>query len=301
MTGESSAPQQILLVTGMSGAGKSTALETLEDLGWEAIDNFPIRMLPDLLARSEGHCAPLAIGVDARTRGFVPSEIRAQFEDLTERSDLSVGTLFLDCASPEIERRYNETRRRHPLAQGRPVSEGIRAERELLAPLREWAQMVIDTTGYGRNHLQQAVRERFAQDPSGALTITVTSFGFARGMPPIADLVFDMRFLDNPHWIDELREQTGRDPAVAAHIQADPAFDTAFEKIAGLVQSLIPLYAAQGRAYLTVAFGCTGGRHRSVFSAESLFKRLLDGGYEPTLLHRDLAARAADTVEGPVP
>jgi UPF0042 nucleotide-binding protein len=181
------------------------------------------------------------------------------------------------------------------------VSEGIRAERELLAPLREWAQMVIDTTGYGRNHLQQAMRERFAQDPSGALTITVTSFGFARGMPPIADLVFDMRFLDNPHWIDELREQTGRDPAVAAHIQADPAFDTAFEKIAALVQSLIPLYAAQGRAYLTVAFGCTGGRHRSVFSAESLFKRLLDEGYEPTLLHRDLAARAADTVEGPVP
>ena len=200
-------------VTGMSGAGKSTALETLEDLGWEAIDNFPIRMLPDLLARSEGHCAPLAIGVDARTRGFVPSEIRAQFEDLTERSDLSVGTLFLDCTSPEIERRYNETRRRHPLAQGRPVREGIRAERELLAPLRKWAQMVIDTSGYARNHLQQAIRERFAQGPTGALTISVTSFGFARGMPPIADLVFDMRFLDNPHWIDELREQMAANQA----------------------------------------------------------------------------------------
>ena len=120
-------------------------------------------------------------------------------------------------------------------------------------------------------------------------------------MPPIADLVFDMRFLDNPHWIDGLREQTGRDPAVAAHIQADPAFATAFEKMADLVLSLIPLYAAQGRAYLTVAFGCTGGRHRSVFSAETLNQRLRGEGYEPTLLHRDLAARAADTVEGPVP
>ena len=144
MTAESSAPQQILLVTGMSGAGKSTALETLEDLGWEAIDNFPIRMLPDLLARSEGHCAPLAIGVDARTRGFVPSEIGAQFEDLTERSDLSVGTLFLDCASPEIERRYNEPRRRHPLAQGRPVGEGIRAEPYITSvlPTPAWSSSI---------------------------------------------------------------------------------------------------------------------------------------------------------------
>jgi RNase adapter protein RapZ len=301
MSDESSNPQQILLVTGMSGAGKSTALETLEDLGWEAIDNFPIRMVPDLLSRNEGSAAPLAIGVDARTRGFVPAEIRDQFEDLSARPDLSVGTLFLDCTSPEIERRYNETRRRHPLAQGRPVREGIRAERELLAPLRKWAQMVIDTSGYGRNHLQQAMRERFAEGPTGSLTITVTSFGFARGMPPIADLVFDMRFLDNPHWVEDLREQTGRDRAVAAHIEADPTFAPAFEKIADLVVSLIPLYAAQGRAYLTVAFGCTGGRHRSVFSAETLAARLKDDGYEPTLIHRDLAARAADTVEGPVP
>jgi UPF0042 nucleotide-binding protein len=301
MSGESSSTQQILLVTGMSGAGKSTALETLEDLGWEAIDNFPVRMLSDFLARTEGSAAPLAIAVDARTRGFVPDEIKAQFEELAARSDLSVGTLFLDCTSPEIERRYNETRRRHPLAQGRPVREGIRAERELLAPLRKWAQMVIDTSGYARNHLQQAMRERFTQGPSGALTITVTSFGFARGMPPIADLVFDMRFLDNPHWVEDLREQTGRDDAVAAHIEGDPAFAPAFEKIADLVLSLIPLYAAQGRAYLTVAFGCTGGRHRSVFSAETLSRRLQGEGYEPTLIHRDLAARAADTIEGPVP
>ncbi|MCH2487699.1 MAG: RNase adapter RapZ [Erythrobacter sp.] len=301
MSSESNGPQQILLVTGMSGAGKSTALETLEDLGWEAIDNFPIRMLPDLLARTDDPSAPLAIGFDARTRGFVPNEIIDQFDDLAARPDLSIGTLFLDCASPEIERRYNETRRRHPLAHGRPVRDGIRAERELLAPLREWAQMVIDTSGYARNHLQQAIRERFAQETSNPLTITVTSFGFARGMPPIADLVFDMRFLDNPHWIEGLREQTGRDGPVAAHIASDPAFTPAFDKIADLVLSLIPRYAAQGRAYLTIAFGCTGGRHRSVFSAESMAARLRDDGYEPTVVHRDLAARAADTVEGPVP
>lgn len=301
MSSESPAAQQILLVTGMSGAGKSTALEMLEDLGWEAIDNFPIRMLPDLLARDDGPSAPLAIGFDARTRGFVPADIIAQFEEIAARPDLSVGTLFLDCASPEIARRYNETRRRHPLANERPVPDGIRAERELLAPLREWAQMVIDTTGYARNQLQQAIRERFADQSPQPLTITVTSFGFARGMPPIADLVFDMRFLDNPHWVEGLREQTGRDADVAAHIEKDPAFASAFGKIADLVLSLIPHYAAQGRAYLTVAFGCTGGRHRSVFSAETMVERLREDGYEPTLVHRDLAARAADTVEGPVP
>ncbi len=299
---KSPAPRQrILLVTGMSGAGKSTALEVLEDLGWEAIDNFPVRMLPDLVSKDESQQAPLAIGFDTRTRGFLPAEILKQVRNLDGRRDLEVATLFVDCSSEEIQRRYNETRRRHPLAPGRPVIEGIKAERELLEPLRSWADTVVDTSSYSTNDLQQAIRERFATEATERMTLTVTSFGFARGMPPLADLVFDMRFLDNPHWDDDLREQTGLDAAVAAHIRNDPAFAPAFDKIRDLVLELLPRYTSQDRAYLTIAFGCTGGRHRSVYSAEHMAEALRNEGYAPTVLHRNLDARATDTMEGNAP
>ena len=298
-----SEPQKLMLVTGMSGAGKTTTLRVLEDLGWEAVDNFPVRLLRPLVREvlAGEDRVPLAIGFDTRTRGFEPQTVISIVKSLQEREDLALSTLFIDCRSSELERRYNETRRRHPLAHGRTALDGILAERDLLEPLRRWADMLIDTSQLATNELQQFVRQNFGTDGAPQIAVTVSSFGFARGMPPLADLVFDMRFLDNPHWVEELREQTGRDRAVAAHIEADPSFAPAFDKIADLVLSLIPLYAAQGRAYLTVAFGCTGGRHRSVFSAETLAARLKDEGYEPTLIHRDLAARAADTVEGPVP
>lgn len=293
--------QRLLLVTGMSGAGKSTAIEVLEDLGWEAIDNFPMRLLPSLVRREDSGGAPLAIGVDSRTRGFMPAEIVREFAELSTRDHLAVGTLFLDCASEEIQRRYNETRRRHPMARGRPVIEGIKAERELLEPLRKAAELVIDTTAFSAHDLQLAVRERFATETPMELTVTVTSFGFARGMPPLADLLFDMRFLDNPHWYPELRPQTGRDAAVADHIAADPAFAPAFASIRDCVLELLPRYAAQDRAYLTIAFGCTGGRHRSVYSAERMAAALRDAGHSPTVIHRDLDARATDVIEGQAP
>ncbi|UVI40529.1 RNase adapter RapZ [Qipengyuania spongiae] len=297
----SSKQQRLLLVTGMSGAGKSTAIEVLEDLGWEAIDNFPMRLLPSLVRRGDSGDVPLAIGVDSRTRGFMPAEIVREFAELSARDYLSVGTLFLDCASEEIQRRYNETRRRHPMARGRPVIEGIKAERELLEPLRKVAELVIDTTTFSAHELQQAVRERFAAETPMELTVTVTSFGFARGMPPLADLLFDMRFLDNPHWYPALRPQTGRDPAVADHIAADPAFAPAFAAIRDCVLELLPRYAAQDRAYLTIAFGCTGGRHRSVFTAEQMTQVLRAAGRSPTVIHRDLDARATDAIEGQAP
>ncbi len=299
MAAESPAPKQqrLLLVTGMSGAGKSTVLQVLEDLGWEAIDNFPVRLIKRLVSPDEDQAMPLAIGVDSRTRGFVPGELIAMIEKLDRRDGICIDTLFLDCSAAEIERRYNETRRRHPMARGRPVIEGVKAERELLEPLRSWAQMVIDTTAYSSDQVQQVVRERFADVASQELTVTVTSFGFARGMPPIADLVFDMRFLDNPHWVESLREQTGLDGPVGEHIERDPAFAPEFARISELVQSLLPRYEAQGRAYLTIAFGCTGGKHRSVYSAEKLGQILRDAGYTPTIIHRNLEARAADTVE----
>jgi UPF0042 nucleotide-binding protein len=306
------ARQRILLVTGLLGAGKTTALRVLEDLGWEAIDNFPIRLLErmiDTVPRQSDQTqplpaedrAPLAIGFDTRTRGFNPHDVIERVKALTRRSDLELTTLFLDCSSRELERRYNETRRRHPLAADMPAASGIMAERELLEPLRRWADSVIDTTPFAVNDLQQVIRERFAAARAQAMTVTVSSFGFSRGMPPVADLVFDMRFLDNPHWIDALRPLTGKDAAVGAHIESDPAFPEAYSRIRDLILMLLPRYANQGKAYVNVAFGCTGGRHRSVFVAERIAAALREAGFSPTLLHRNLGSRAADLIEGGSP
>lgn len=293
--------QRVVLVTGLSGAGKTTALRVLEDLGWEAIDNFPIRLL-DRFVGAEGHVEdsrpPMAVGFDSRTRGFIPHAIISRAKKLSDRSGLVVTTLFLDCTSAELERRYNETRRRHPMAQGRPVIEGIQAERELMEPLRRWAEAVIDTSGMTSHDLQQAIRTRFSDSPDDAMTVTVSSFGFARGMPPLADLVFDMRFLDNPHWVAELRPQTGLDADVSAHIKRDEAWPEAFDRIRDLLLLLLPRYAAQGKTYVNIAFGCTGGRHRSVHTAEAIAEALRAAGFSPTVIHRNLGSRAADQFEG---
>jgi len=284
---------RVLIVTGMSGAGKSTALEVLEDLGWETIDNAPVRLLESLLEAGPAPDTPLAIGVDSRTRGYDPAFILTLLDRLLAEGKTDASILFLDANRSAIRRRYNETRRPHPLARGRPVGDGIKAERELLEPLRRRAEMVIDTSGYAANQLQQVIRNQFGDEARGAMTLSVLSFGFARGMPPLADLVFDMRFLDNPHWDPVLRPQTGLDGPVAAHIEGDPAFAPAFAKIADLVFDLLPRYASQGRAYLTIAFGCTGGKHRSVYSAERLAAALREAGYDPTVSHRNLPAAAS--------
>lgn len=291
-------PRQVLLLTGLSGAGKSTVLAVLEDLGWETIDNFPVRMLKRLVTMPDEARAPIAIGFDSRTRGFVPADVIALVKDLSSRPDIALTFLFLDCAGGELERRFNETRRRHPMADGRPVRDGIVAERELLEPLRRWAEVMIDTTALTSNDLQARVRELFAPaDPDAALTLTLSSFGFARGMPPLADLVFDMRFLDNPHWVPSLREQTGQDEAVGEHIEKDSAFAESFARIRDLLLLLLPRYAAQGKPYVHVAFGCTGGRHRSVYTAERMAQALRAAGFSPTVRHRNLGSRAADAIE----
>lgn len=294
--------QRLLLVTGLLGAGKTTALKVLEDLGWETIDNFPIRLLGRLIDSPDSGGsdvrAPLAIGFDSRTRGFDPNQVIERVKRLVQRPAVELTTLFLDCAGQELERRYNETRRRHPLAQDMPAASGIAAEREMMEPLRRWGDMVISTTDFTTNDLQQAIRERFGRDAPPATVITVTSFGFSRGMPPIADLVFDMRFLDNPHWDPELRPLTGQDAAVGEHIRKDPAFAEAFERIRDLLLLLLPRYAAQGKAYVNIAFGCTGGRHRSVYTAEQMAAALTAAGYAPSVFHRNLTSRAADLVEG---
>lgn len=290
--------QRIVLVTGMLGAGKTTALRALEDLGWEAVDNFPIRLLRHLVGDDSAN-QPLAIGFDCRTRDFVPADLIERVKTFEGREDIVVTTLFLDCAGHELERRFNETRRRHFLAQDMPVATGIAAERELMSPLRRWADVLIDTTTYSVNDLQQRIREQFAADAPRAMTVTVSSFAFSRGMPPVADLVFDMRFLANPHWDSTLRDLTGQDAAVGAFIEGDAAFASAFAKIRDLLIELLPRYAAQGRSYVNIAFGCTGGRHRSVFVAERIAGALREGGFSPTVLHRNLGSRAADMIEGP--
>jgi len=288
--------QRLLFVTGMLGAGKTTALRELEDLGWESIDNFPIRLLERLLGGdTSGH--PLAIGFDCRTRGFVPAEVIEQLEELATDPTKDITTLFLDCAGHELERRFNETRRRHHLARDMAVPAGIAAERELLSPLRRWAETLIDTTDYSTNDLKQVIRDRFARNAPQEMTVTVSSFGFARGMPPATDLVFDMRFLDNPHWREDLRPQTGLDPAVGEYISADPAFLSAFARIRDLLLDLLPRYAAQGKSYVNIAFGCTGGRHRSVYTAQAMAEALREGGFSPTVVHRNLGSRAAEMVE----
>jgi len=295
-------PQRILLVTGMSGAGKSTALNALEDLGWEVVENLPLVLLERLLSTQTAEGAPagrpLALGIDTRTRAFDAQKIVERIKVLRAQRSETIATLFLDCNGQELERRYSETRRRHPLALDRPATDGIARERELLSPLRRWSDHVVDTTALTSNDLRQEIRARFA-DPNGEEpTLTVVSFGFARGLPRNADLVFDMRFLRNPHWDNQRRPLTGLDAEVQEYIRQDSTFDAAVAQIESLLLLLLPRYRAEGKSYVTVAFGCTGGRHRSVFVAEYIAERLRRGQFSPTVAHRDLGSKPLDSVEG---
>ena len=297
---KTAAPQRLLLVTGLSGAGKSTVLRTLEDLGWEAVDNLPLALLDHLLSTppsAGGGERPLAVGVDSRTRGFDAQRIVRHIKRLAKDHDHPVETLYLDCAGTELLRRFSETRRRHPLAPDRPATDGIAAERELMEPLRRWADHVVDTTDTDTNQLQQQIRTRFA-GAARSPTLSVVSFGFARGLPRNADIVFDMRFLKNPHWQPGLRDLTGTDERVAAHIAGDESYEGALARIEDLLLTLLPRYEAEGKSYVTVAFGCTGGRHRSVHVAQRVAARLRAEGFSPTLEHRDLTSPPRDLIEG---
>ena len=209
--------------------------------------------------------------------------------------------LFLDCAGAELERRFSETRRRHPMAEDRPAADGIAREREMMEPLRRWAEHVVDTTNYSSNDLQQEIRQRFGDAEEGEPVLNVMSFGFARGLPRNADLVFDMRYLRNPHWDPKLKPGTGLDADVAAYVIADPAYEDSVSQIERLILTLLPRYRAEGKSYVTIAFGCTGGRHRSVHVAARVARRLRESGYEPTLTHRNLDSAPQDGLEGKPP
>jgi UPF0042 nucleotide-binding protein len=289
-------PPRLLLVTGMSGAGKSTVLDALEDMGWDCVENLPTSLLALFVhgAESGRTDRSVAVGMDARSRGFDPQALPSQ---LAAIDGVSPEILFLDCAGAELVRRYDETRRKHPLAPDRPAEDGVARERTLLAPLRLAADGILDTTDLTPAELRDELVRRYGDD-LGAPVVTISSFGFAKGISRTADLVFDMRFLDNPHWIDELRPLTGLDPRIQAHVAADPAFGETMDRIEGLLKSLIPRYWAAGKSYVTVAFGCTGGRHRSVAAAVEMAGRLRGAGFSPNVRHRDLASPPSDRIEG---
>lgn len=289
-----SAPR-LLLVTGMSGAGKSTVLDALEDMGWDTVENLPTAMLGDYVREvlKGGRQGPMAVGMDARSRGFNPAAVHGVLSGI---AGVSPEILYLDAAGAELIRRYGETRRRHPLAPDRPAEDGIARERDFTAPLRSSADAVIDTTDLTPAELRDELLRRYGGDADQPV-LTIASFSFARGMTRTADLVFDMRFIHNPHWVDELRPLTGQHPEVRAYVAEDEAWEAAMERVEALLSEWIPRYWAAGKNYVTVAFGCTGGRHRSVAAAVEMAERLQRAGFSPNVRHRDLALAPSDTVE----
>ncbi len=282
--GSEPALRRLVLVTGMSGAGRSIALKELEDLGFEAIDNIPLAMLDGMDADRSGR--PLAVGIDTRARDFAVEGMLDRMTGAAARFDIA--PVFLHADDETLAQRYRETRRRHPMAPDGSLIAGIEQERRLLEPLRRAADIVIDTSLLTVHDLRRLLRAHFTSDPQEGMSIFVTSFSFRMGLPREADLVFDTRFLSNPHYREELRPLTGRDKEVGAHIEKDPDFAPFLKGISGLLQTLLPRYAREGRAYLTIALGCTGGRHRSVFTAEALASLLRERGWRATLTHRDL-------------
>ena len=278
----------LLLVTGLSGAGKSTALAALEDLGYEVVDNLPLRLLRTLLDGS-GENATLAIGTDSRTVGFSSELLLSKINELKQVSSINVTLIFLTCDTDVLHLRFTETRRRHPLAIDRPVTDGILHERQLMRPLLDRADHVIDTSHLNVIDLRVLVDGSFSLTDGPPFTISITSFAFRQGLPRESDLVLDVRFLTNPHYVERLRERTGLDEDVAEYVESDPDFAGFFMRLSRMIIPLLPRYAAEGKRYLTIAIGCTGGRHRSVVVAEHLAKHLIEANFPVQVRHRDLS------------
>lgn len=288
-----SAPDRtrVLLITGMSGAGRSSALKSLEDMGYEAVDNLPLSLLPGLVTPRGGVLTPLAIGVDIRTRDFGADQFLETLDSLAQRPDLEFKLVFLDCEDEILRRRYTETRRRHPLAVDRPVTDGIRHERRLMSTLLGRADLVIDTSHLVLSDFKRLLAGHFMLDAGHPFSVLVMSFSYRHGIPREADLVFDVRFLSNPYYDAALRPLTGLDENVGAFVAADNGFDEFFDSLTRLLKPLMPRFRNEGKSYLTIAIGCTGGQHRSVFVAERLSAWLRQAGEQVSVAHREIDAQ----------
>lgn len=281
---------KLVLVTGPSGAGRSTAIHALEDIGYEAIDNLPLRLVPRLLD-GVGPERPMALGVDARNRDFSVGVFQDVVEELRALGTLELTVLYLDCRAEVLLRRFSETRRRHPLAPAENPEAGVARELDLLEPIRQCADLLIDTSELNVHQLRGEIEQWFASEGAAQLALSVQSFSYKRGLPRAIDMVFDCRFLTNPHWQPQLRPLDGRDDRVAAHVRNDPLYAAFFAQVLTLVDLLLPAFVREGKSHLTIAFGCTGGRHRSVTLAENLAKALAEKGQQVSIRHRELEGR----------
>jgi RNase adapter protein RapZ len=283
--------QTLAIVTGPSGAGRTTAIRALEDLGFEAIDNLPLSLLPRLLDAGP-LTRPLALGVDARNRDFSSAEMMDRLAELAARPGLHAQLVYVDCAAEVLLRRFSETRRRHPLAPAESPQAGIAREADLLRSLRNRADVLIDTSEMTPHELRAEIERWFAPEGGAGLAVSVQSFAYKRGVPRGADYVFDCRFLKNPYWDPVLRPLDGRDGAVQAHVAGDSRAGGFLDLVAGLIGFLLPAHRDEGKRHLTLAFGCTGGPHRSVALAEALAARLAADGMQVSIRHRELDRRA---------
>jgi UPF0042 nucleotide-binding protein len=279
---------ELVVITGLSGSGKGTVLKALEDLGYYAVDNLPIKLIPtfaDLIRSSRTRYA--AIVVDIR-EGESLQQFPAMFRKIQRRVPATL--VFLEADADTLVRRFSETRRPHPLGTDRSVAQSVEQERRALEPIRKLAGHIINTSKFNVHELRELIGEKFSggRDESNIM-VYITSFGYKHGVPPDSDLVFDVRFLPNPNYIPEFKHRTGKDPRVARYIRSFPQTTEFIERISQLLIYLLPHYVREGKSYLTIAFGCTGGHHRSVMIAHEIHKRLLHAGYRIKELHRDAA------------
>jgi RNase adapter protein RapZ len=286
-------PRQLVILTGLSGSGKRSVLNTFEDLGYYCVDNLPVALIPmfsELYEGGRGEVERAALLVDAR-EGAQIDRLPGIYRKLS--SERAATLVFIEASDGALQRRFSETRRPHPLGQGVSIAEGIREERRRMAPIRRLAEVIIDTTKFNVHELRQLIIDRFQNPGRRPLLVSVVSFGFRYGIPADADLVFDVRFLPNPHFVPRLRPFSGKDPRVARYIRSFPQTGEFLRRIESLLAYLIPHYIREGKSYLTVALGCTGGRHRSVALAEVIRRSLQRKGYAAKVVHRDLDKSAS--------
>ena len=287
------ADHRLVFVTGPSGAGRTTAIRVLEDLGYEGIDNIPLSLVPRLVDGAPlGR--PIALGLDVRNRDFNATALIELIDSLTRDPRVALEVLYLDCAPGTLIRRYSETRRRHPLAPNETPAQGVEREIDLLAPIRVRADHLIDTTDLNQHDLKAEVGALFDTSPAGRLSVSVQSFSYKRGVPRGVDMIFDCRFLANPHWQPALRALDGRDSRVDAFVQNDPRFAEFFQRLRDLLLFLLPAHLEEGKAHLAIGFGCTGGQHRSVAVAERIGSVLAEAGWPVSKRHRELERRGAE-------